>query len=511
MPRYSNIALAVSMKIIFCFCFMFVVLFSSFSQVEIPAPEMYSVSVDPETGFDIIIWYTCASPDIEYYTIGIAVVTIPGEPYSLNPVGTIYVPDTVFINTDLESSLHSVGYSVFGVDDLGGGIFTPGHYEDPPDSTIFLEADFDSCEANISLAWNDYNKWRGSIQEYRIYRRRGAGLYELLGSTSEGTNEYIITNIDINQEYQLFVEAVNTDGRQSTSNRVDVITRMTNQPDFLNADYATISDENTIDLSFTLDPASDLTHYDLMRSNTPAGSFDQIASFNTTDTKIDFTDNVPFRSGVYYYRLDAINNCGQPAFQSNLANNIIVNGSVNNNRITLMWNDYLDWSGGVENYQLTRTIGRDNPQVSILNTGLLTNYTDDVTALFNYEDPVSCLFCYQVKATERLNALGIQGTSISNEICFTIKPNIMMPNAFIPNDDNQVNRVFEPVFSLIPEHYEMIIYNRLGNKIWEGSDGWDGRVNGKYVPEGVYLYYLRVFNYSSDITELNGKVVVIYR
>ena len=86
-----------------------------------------------------------------------------------------------------------------------------------------------------------------------------------------------------------------------------------------------------------------------------------------------------------------------------------------------------------------------------------------------------------------------------------------MPNAFIPNDAEPMNQVFEPVFSFMPEHYEMIIYNRLGTKIWEGSQAWNGRVNGKYVPEGVYLYYLRVFNYSTDIVELNGKVTVIYR
>ena len=57
----------------------------------------------------------------------------------------------------------------------------------------------------------------------------------------------------------------------------------------------------------------------------------------------------------------------------------------------------------------------------------------------------------------------------------------------------------------------MIIYNRLGIKIWEGSEAWDGRVNGKYVPEGVYLYYSGFTIIPTDITELNGKVVVIYR
>jgi hypothetical protein len=86
-----------------------------------------------------------------------------------------------------------------------------------------------------------------------------------------------------------------------------------------------------------------------------------------------------------------------------------------------------------------------------------------------------------------------------------------MPDAFIPNDGEPVNRVFEPVFSFTPEHYEMYIYNRLGTKLWEGTGPWDGVVAGKPVPEGVYLYLLRIYNYSSEVKEINGKVVVVYR
>jgi hypothetical protein len=86
-----------------------------------------------------------------------------------------------------------------------------------------------------------------------------------------------------------------------------------------------------------------------------------------------------------------------------------------------------------------------------------------------------------------------------------------MPDAFIPNDGDPVNREFEPVFSFTPEHYEMVIFNRLGTKLWEGSGPWDGKAAGKPVPEGVYLYLLRVYNYSSEVKELNGKVVVVYR
>ena len=57
----------------------------------------------------------------------------------------------------------------------------------------------------------------------------------------------------------------------------------------------------------------------------------------------------------------------------------------------------------------------------------------------------------------------------------------------------------------------MIIYNGHGLKIWEGSEAWDGRVNGKYVREGVYLYHLKINQHSGDSNEYHGSVTVLYR
>jgi gliding motility-associated-like protein len=144
-------------------------------------------------------------------------------------------------------------------------------------------------------------------------------------------------------------------------------------------------------------------------------------------------------------------------------------------------------------------------------TSGITAYDDNLNVLIDYENPNEGLVCYTVRARENTNIHGIQGISLSNQVCFSINPEVRIPNAFIPNDAEVVNQVFEPVFSFLPEHYEITIFNRLGTKVWEGSEPWDGKVNGKYVPEGVYLYYIRVFSFSAKITEYNGKVTVLYR
>jgi hypothetical protein len=485
----------------------------SYTQQYPDTPRLYYVTVDPETGFDIIKWYSSPSDITDYYKVVISKIVNPLEPPSVIEIEPpIYVPDTVFENINPESNLSSVGYSVVAVNDLGGGFPTifRSNFDDP-DSTIYLESVFDSCQATITLSWNDYNNWRGSIAEYNIYRRLGAGIYDKLATLNEGTNTFVYSNLQVNQQYDLFVEAVHSDGiRRSTSNRIGVFTQMSQQPGFMNADYATISPGNFIDLSFTIDGSSNLTNYYLMRSISPGGTYSQIATFDTPDTQIRYTDEISFTSSIYYYRLDVINNCGQAAAGSNLANNIILNGTLANRNISLQWNEYSYWSGGIDQYRIIRKIGRDNPVVDTLDLGKVTSHSEDISQLSNYENPESNMICYEVLATENPNAYGIQGESLSNQVCFMIKPDIRMPNAFIPNDAEVVNRVFEPVFSFLPEHYEMIVYNRLGTKIWEGSQAWDGHVNGRYVPEGVYLYYLRVY-YAADIIKLNGQVTVVYR
>jgi hypothetical protein len=484
-------------------------LFLPVSAQEPVRPTLYLVTVDPETGNDIISWIPSPSSNVTYYVVAIV---NPLDPFvSVQPIAQVPATDTFYVNPNPESANGPVGYTVYAVNDPGGGPYFPSLW-DEPDSTIYLEAVFDSCQATISLSWNAYTHWTGSISEYDIYRRTGPGIYVLLGSVNDGTTTYVLDNLQVNQPYDLFVEAVHQDNiRRSTSNRLLINTVMSQQPAYINADFATLGPGNTIALSFTVDAASALDHYRLMRSTSPNGFFSQIAEIQTTDNTITYNDNVPFRSGIYYYRLDVINNCGVVAAQSNLANNIILNGTINDRMVTLSWNEYLDWEGGVGQYRIIRTHGVENPQVDTLSAGTNTNFSDDVSNLLDYNDPVNSGICYQIEAVEQNNPYGVEGKSLSNQVCFSISPDVRMPNAFIPNDNDPVNQLLEPVFSFLPERYDLIIYNRLGLKVWEGSGPWDGKINGRYVPEGVYLYYLRVYNHSTDILEFNGKVTVVYR
>jgi gliding motility-associated-like protein len=73
---------------------------------------------------------------------------------------------------------------------------------------------------------------------------------------------------------------------------------------------------------------------------------------------------------------------------------------------------------------------------------------------------------------------------------------LWVPNTFTPDGD-QYNQTFKPIFysGYDPFGYELYIYNRWGELIWESHDvsvGWDGSYfKGRKVPDGTYTWKIR--------------------
>ena len=479
---------------------------------QLERPPLVRVTVDPETGYDIIYWQPSPSPGVDYYVIGKVVRPNPSEPYALVKVDTVVSTATSFENQHTTSGEESIGYTVWAVDQRTADSSYYSLY-DEPDSTIFTRAVFDSCQATIELTWNDYNTWRGEIQNYTVYQRLDDGLYVILKTLQEGTNHYTLFNVQENVTYSLFVEAeAMHEGNmlRSTSNRIDLFTNMSLIPDGINADYATLSDYNSIDLSFTVDPNSELQTYKLLRSVTPGGTFDTISTLHTANKVIVYHDEIPFTSGIHYYKLMAFNNCGKAVATSNLASNVLLGGNCDNLLISLNWNEYLNWTGGVDYYLLSRETGVQSVLMDSISVGTDTFFRDDFSTRIDYNQPQSTRVCYRITALESTGAQGSQNTSRSNRLCFNLNPDVRLPNAFIPNSNDGINNTFYPIFSFVPERYEIIIFNRSGLKIWEGSGPWDGKVNGNPASEGVYLYHLNIFNFTNTTREITGQVTVVY-
>ena len=91
-----------------------------------------------------------------------------------------------------------------------------------------------------------------------------------------------------------------------------------------------------------------------------------------------------------------------------------------------------------------------------------------------------------------------------------------VPNAFSPNGDG-INDHFEIYFpeDLIINSYEMKIYDRWGNKVFESretTDSWDGTFETKTLSSGVYIYTLKIDYTDEDGPErqvINGDINIL--
>ena len=84
--------------------------------------------------------------------------------------------------------------------------------------------------------------------------------------------------------------------------------------------------------------------------------------------------------------------------------------------------------------------------------------------------------------------------SISIILIYNEETVFYIPNSFTPDQD-EFNQTWGPVFTsgFDPFNFDMLIFNRWGNLIWESHDAesrWDGTygANGIKVPQGIYTY-----------------------
>lgn len=90
---------------------------------------------------------------------------------------------------------------------------------------------------------------------------------------------------------------------------------------------------------------------------------------------------------------------------------------------------------------------------------------------------------------------------------------IVIPNVFTPNGDG-LNDNFYPVINCDLTAYQIYIFNRWGNLLFQSDDQfevWDGKYNGENVPDGVYFYLMKYITSYPEENEgvKTGSVTVL--
>ena len=462
------------------------------------APGFDFLTVMPGTGWTDLKWTSSPSADVIGYVV---YYYRNGEGFAFD---TIYDPTaTNYINKASSACYRIESYVIAALDTAGN--ISPLSNEL---HTISIQPQIDTCNKSISVVWNSYSSTPVPVTEYIILLSENGAPFIEKGRVPTDTTSFIINNFETGVQSCFIVQASLEGGLVSSSCESCLTTQMQRPPEWINADFATINDNNNISLSFTIDPLSEITTFNLERKKETDNEFTVISHIQTENTKIEYEDKNADLSKRNYYRLAAVNNCGVPVVFSNLAVNMVAEISETDNMINLAWNPYNYWLGGVSGYKIYINPGTgfiEQSSVSPYDTTYSLNYSDIMYDITDSE------LCFYVVADENTNQYNIEGESKSNTVCREIIERITVPNAFTPDED-LLNDLFSPVLSFAPVDYHLIITDRFNNVLFETSDyleKWDGKHGGTAMPQGVYLWFLKTRTPAGRVISRSGTVTII--
>jgi hypothetical protein len=503
--------------------FIFIFLFGDrvFGQDIVQVPRIKKLCVN--TGDVYIEWEKSLTPGVNYYTIYYKYIGLNPNPDWKELQGIqISASDPPFYSfspaliSEVDPTSEPVAFAIQAHTDTLESLVDDRFWAHKWDSTMYLEGSYSTCLASIELSWNsyDFNLWPHTTKEYRVYTSANGAAAVLNTTVPANQTSVTLTNLIANNDYDIFVAAIPSNGLTSdsaTSTTLRINTNMPALPEYIHADYATYLD-NKVDIQFTVDPNGQLEKYKLLRSKTLNGTYDTIAEIETSEQVVQYTDNVNYIEGPYFYKLVAINHCDIAIRESqNIASSIILSNSGQGVRPELNWSSYENWINGVSEYVLERQTG-DNDFEVITQTDL-TNYTDDELA-GQQGSGMGAVICYRITAYENDNIYGQNASSVSNTICVELPVNIRFEyDAFTPGN-SLGNNSFGPLIDYVPDEYEFNVLDRSGRKVFESKDArnsnWDGRHNGQLVPQGAYMYVLQYRVNGGKKHTIRGGVVVVY-
>lgn len=473
-------------------------------------PTIDSLTIDTSTGNIEMSWSESEAADtrgyqILYWDMGwIIIDSVFGK------TNTTYIDDLA------SGFAGAQRYTVAAFDSCERGLppaanVSPGAL--PAHQSIFVQASPDFCEARIELEWSQYEGWTGPDQ-YEIHYNVNGGPFALLTTVPGSDSNYEHTDIDVRQDIcYVIVGRDDARSKTTTSNRACPTGTGTVAPTTHYIDFVTVEENSFVKARALVDSTIEANYYTLERAIDSAGAFIEVdrEDFSGVST-LDFEDEeAKVNQTDYWYKVVMYDSCDFPIAVSNLSKTMYLQGDLDRDdfRNYLWWTDYEGWgtadSNALLEYELTRILQSEGRSESVI-------YSPAAGGDLSFEEsPEEFMsegrLCYRVRA-----ANGLDAESYSNTVCLTDNTKVFIPNAFRPGSVH--NPVFKPVVSFGNlGDYEMRIYNRFGNLIFESNSfdrGWDGtQANGKDAQPGVYIYKITFRNQSGDETVEQGKVVLI--
>lgn len=484
-----------------------------FSDQTAPAvPAITGVTVNPTTGQAELNWSVNTSGDTDGYIV-----------YSCNG-STVNLIDTIFgiNNTQFSDLLSNPSsgpecYLLSAIDTCYSGV-PPSPNTSPTGSvcncTIFLSpAAYTLCDTSIDFSWSAYTGWSSSVDYYVVMHSLDGINFTPVdtvnGSTLAGIHEF--TSITSGIHYYGVV-AYSNSGVTSASNIQSINITYPSPPSINYITSVSVNSSKDIDITVRSEATLVPHKYILQRKNLYAPyNWEYHMDITQSATNIVFTDtDVNSDDVIYDYRVIVQNPCGYYLDTTNTGRNIRLRGENRSEFLlnNINWSVYEDWENGVMEYLVLRSVdGGAETQASSANSSNLA-FSDDLEPFLSSKGQ----FCYRIQANSEAISYFPNETfySYSNEKCLDQEPLIWIPNAMMIHGNNNL---FFPVISFADTSiYSMNIFSRWGDYVFETdklSEKWDGQMNGDYVHENAYVYYITVKDGRGVLHERRGLITVL--
>jgi len=349
------------------------------------------------------------------------------------------------------------------------------------------------CSANFDLSTqNNLNQltWAtsaGGLANFSISKTNGTSPLSAL-ATDVSYND---TDIVCGTDYCYQLTSNYSNGSRSISLEKCGTAFSSNIPTEPQNISTVVSQNNSVDLQWTQDPAFTAASYTILKSGVVIGNS---ATPSYTDTPYSPGDGT-------CYKISYTDVCNNKSLASLEACPINLGGTLgDNNIINLTWTPYGGWKNGVDHY-LVEKFSEQGQLLQTFNMGIATTLVDDE------EDFANQTYVYRVTALAKDAGISV---SISNTITIIKEPNLAYPTAFTPNGDGN-NDLFK-VFGQFTSEVEFKIFNRWGELLFITYDldqGWDGTYKGSAMPEGTYVFRAYLTDLAGRTSERSGTVVLL--
>jgi hypothetical protein len=174
----------------------------------------------------------------------------------------------------------------------------------------------------------------------------------------------------------------------------------------------------------------------------------------------------------------------------------------------LTWQDYIGWDGGVSDWVLERKYENNNLFSPIITTNNNNRLFRDDKLDYDWGG-----YWYRVKGTENVfsGAKDYSAQTSSNWIFLIQPPEVWVPDAFTVNQDG-LNEIWG-TFPLFVREYNMKVYNRWGQKVWESDSKkqqWDALNQKEKMSDAVFAWVLEFKGWDDKTYIKTGTVTIIH-